>query len=143
MSRHRLSFYTFLAAASWVLKVAWLDKLETRNTITEPISVTALSIRWAMRGPGADGHRVGGWWQRDAPPHRSSGFSRPSRLRGRPGVDDGRSAARHHRDRLSIALTAPGGGLGWGRGACSPGWQPAGSCQAGLAGRLAGSDLRK
>ena len=48
MSRHRLSF-TEKRRRKLALKVARLDKLETRNTMTEPISVTALSIS-AMRG---------------------------------------------------------------------------------------------
>jgi hypothetical protein len=48
MSPHRLSF-TEKRRRKLALRVARLDRLETRNTITEPISVTALSVS-ALRG---------------------------------------------------------------------------------------------
>jgi hypothetical protein len=48
MSRHRLSF-TEKRRRKLAVKTAHLDRLETRNTITEPISFTGLSLS-ALRG---------------------------------------------------------------------------------------------
>src|SRR5271166_3196176 len=48
MSRHRPSF-TEKRRRRLALRTAHLDRLETRNTITEPISVTGLSLS-AFRG---------------------------------------------------------------------------------------------
>ena len=66
MSRRRLSF-TEKRRARLAKNVAQLDKLETRNTITEPISVLGLSVS-AFRGLAqlglVDRERHGQWPER-------------------------------------------------------------------------------